>query len=401
MGLNSGAMNPLQYTPRLSKRTAHIESFKVMELVKEAHALQAQGKPIIHLSIGEPDFGAPEPVRQALRASLLTGDFRYTQATGMASLREAISRYYLTRFNVNVDANRIIVTAGASAALTLACAALVNPGDGVLMTDPSYPCNRHFVSAFEGKPRLLVCDASTRFQMTAALLEEHWTATDTGTLIASPSNPTGTSIPWDELGKIMQVVRGRQGFAIVDEIYLELTYGSKPRSVLELGDDMIVTNSFSKYFNMTGWRLGWLVVPPALVADFEKLSQNLYICPSALAQQAALSCFTDESLAIFDERKQIFAQRRDFIVPALQALGIDIPVVPDGAFYAWLDVSKTGIGAKQLAHRLLHEAHISVVPGEDFGMHRADDFIRLSYATGMPQLQQAVGRLSDFFKTRI
>ena len=372
-----------------------------MELVKEAHALQAQGKPIIHLSIGEPDFGAPEPVREALRESLLKDAFPYTQATGTASLRSAISHYYLTRFNCRIDPNRIIVTAGASAALTLACAALVNPGDGVLMTDPSYPCNRHFVSAFEGQPKLLVCDASTRFQMTAALLEQNWTTNDVGTLIASPSNPTGTSIAWDELFKIMQVVRNRKGFAIVDEIYLELSYANKPRSVLELGDDMIVTNSFSKYFNMTGWRLGWLVVPPALVSDFEKLSQNLYICPSALAQQAALSCFTEQSLAIFDERKHIFAQRRDFIVPALQSMGLDIPAVPDGAFYTWLDVSKTGIGAKKLAHRLLHEAHVSVVPGEDFGVHRADDFIRLSYATAMPELVEAVDRLRDFFRNRI
>ena len=371
-----------------------------MELVKQAHALQAQGKPIIHLSIGEPDFGAPEPVRAALQHALSQGEFPYTQATGLASLREAISNYYLTRFGVPIDANRIIVTAGASAALTLACAALVNPGDGVLMTDPGYPCNRHFVSAFDGKPKLVVCDASTRFQMTAAALENQWANDDVGTLIASPSNPTGTSIPWDELSKIMDVVRARKGFAIVDEIYLELTYGKKPRTILELGDDMIVSNSFSKFFNMTGWRLGWLVVPPSLVATFEKLAQNLYICPSALAQQAALSCFTKESLAIFDERKQIFAQRRDFIVPALQAIGLEIPVTPDGAFYAWLDVSKTGIGATALAQQLLHEAHISVVPGEDFGEHRTDDFIRLSYATSMPQLQEAVSRLQDFFQRK-
>ena len=390
-------MKPAQYTPRVANRTARIEPFKVMELVKQAHALQAQGKPIIHLSIGEPDFGAPQPVRAALQHALDEGDFPYTQATGLLNLREAISNYYLTRFGVQVDPNRIIVTAGASAALTLACAALVNPGDGVLMTDPGYPCNRHFVSAFDGVPKLVVCDASTRFQMTADALAKHWAGDDVGTLIASPSNPTGTSIAWDELCKIMDVVRARKGFAIVDEIYLELTYGKKPRTVLELGDDMIVSNSFSKYFNMTGWRLGWLVVPPTLVSTFEKLSQNLYICPSTLAQRAALTCFTEESLALFDDRKQIFAQRRDYIVPALQAIGLEIPVIPDGAFYAWLDVSKMGIGASALAHRLLHEAHISVVPGEDFGHHRADDFIRLSYATSMPQLEEAVGRLKNFF----
>ncbi|MEI7444051.1 MAG: pyridoxal phosphate-dependent aminotransferase [Burkholderiales bacterium] len=377
---------------RLAARTAAIAPFQVMELVKRAVLLEQQGRPVIHLSIGEPDFTAPEPVVDALERAVRAGLTQYTSAVGLPELREAIARDYRDRHGVAVDPARIIVTAGASAALSLACCALVDVGDEVLVTDPSYPCNRHFVAAFDGVAKPVPVFAGTRFQMTEALLASNWGPRTRGTLLASPANPTGTSIPFDELARIVGAVRARGGFAIVDEIYLGLTYDGRARSALELGEDVIVVNSFSKYFQMTGWRLGWLVVPPSAVAAFEKLSQNLYICASALAQQAAIACFDPASLAIYEQRRGILRDRRDYIVPAMRGLGFDVPVTPDGAFYAWLDGSRFG-DSGALASRLLDEASVSLVPGHDFGTNEPERWLRLSYATERAKLEEAVARI--------
>jgi aspartate/methionine/tyrosine aminotransferase len=377
---------------KVAARTARIEPFRVMELVKRAHALEQQGRSIVHLSIGEPDFTAPPPVLDALDRAARAGHTQYTSAVGTAALRQAIARHYADRHQVDVEASRIVVTAGASAALMLACCALVDPGDEVLMTDPSYPCNRHFVSAFEGIARPLAVGADTRFQMSEALLRAHWGPRTVGALLASPANPTGTAIPFDELGRIIAACRELGGFALVDEIYLGLTYDGAPRSALEFGDDVIVTNSFSKYFNMTGWRLGWLVVPETLVPTVEKLAQNLFICASTLAQHAALACFEPQTLAVFEERRQEFKRRRDFIVPAMRSLGFEVPVTPEGAFYVWLDCSRFG-DSEAVATRLLDEAGVSLVPGHDFGLNEPGRWLRLSYATSMGKLEEAVGRI--------
>jgi aspartate/methionine/tyrosine aminotransferase len=385
-------------TPRLAARTARIAPFQVMELVKRAAQREAQGRPVIHLSIGEPDFTAPEPVVEALERAVRAGRTQYTAAVGLAPLREAIAGDYARRHGVHVDPARIIVTAGASAALSLACCALVDPGAEVLLTDPSYPCNRHFVAAYDGVPRGVPVFADTRFQLTEALLAAHWGPRTVGALLASPANPTGTSIPFDELRRIVDATRARGGFTIVDEIYLGLTYDHVPRTALALGDDVIVTDSFSKYFHMTGWRLGWIVVPPALVPTFEKLAQNLYICASALAQQAALACFEPASLAVYEARRAAFRERRDYIVPALRGLGLDVPVMPDGAFYAWLDCSRFG-DSSALATRLLEEADVSLVPGADFGSNDPQRWMRLSYATPLPQLVEAIRRIGRVLAT--
>ena len=387
----------------LARRTRQIEPFHVMELVKRAAALQAAGHPVIHMSIGEPDFTAPPPVIEALEQAVRAGLTGYTPALGIEPLRRAIARDYADRFDLDVDPQRVIVTAGASAALTLACVALVDPGDKVLLTDPSYPCNRHFVAACDGVPTLVPVGPETRFQMTAELLRGHWDASVKGTMIASPANPTGTSIPFDELAAIVEEVRQRRGFTIVDEIYLDLSYGlpgaaAKPRSALELGDDLIVTNSFSKFFSMTGWRLGWLVVPQSLVPVFEKLAQNLFICPSALAQYGALACFTPQSMAIYAQRREAFRQRRDYIVPALEAIGLPVPAKPDGAFYVYVDCAGTGMGSTGFCNRLLDEAHVSLVPGHDFGQHEPDRYLRLSYATSLPSLKEAIDRMDAWLR---
>lgn len=386
--------------PALARRTAQISPFLVMELLARAKALEMAGKPVLHMSIGEPDFTAPEPVVQALEQAVRNGQTQYTAATGIEPLRRAIAEHYQRDFRVQVDPSRIVVTAGASAALTLACCALVNPGDRVLMTDPSYPCNRHFVASYDGVAELVPVGPQTRFQMTRALLEQHWHAGVKGTLLASPANPTGTSIPFNELAGIVDACRKRNGFTIVDEIYLGLSYDGLPRSALELGEDLIVTNSFSKYFHMTGWRLGWLVVPQAYARDFEKLSQNLYICASALAQQAAVACFTPEAMSIYEARREEFRRRRDYIVPALRRIGLDVPVTPDGAFYVYIDCSRFSNDSGAFADELLERTYVSLVPGADFGSHDAKRYLRLSYATPLEKLQEAVDRLGKYLAAR-
>ncbi len=385
-------------TSSRAKRTHVIQPFKVMEMVKRANALARAGHPVIHLSIGEPDTDAAPAVNQALIEQLKNGRFPYTEARGLGDLRQAISRYYRQRFAAEIDPQRVLITAGASGALTLACAALVDPGDHVLMADPSYPCNRYFVAAFDGVAQLIDCDASTRFQPTLSKLQQHWGAKSKGVLLATPANPTGTSIEYSTLTGITDWVAKQGGFSLIDEIYLELSYGEKPKSILQHTDQVFVTNSFSKFFSMTGWRLGWLVLPPQWVSIFESLQQNLYICPSSLAQQAALECFSPASLALMDQRTQSLKERRDFIVPALEQGGLTIPCAPDGAFYVYADVSHFGLPATEFANRLLNEEYVAVVPGADFGQHNNERYIRLSYATAMEPLREAVARIGKFVK---
>ncbi|MGY8523801.1 pyridoxal phosphate-dependent aminotransferase [Paracidovorax citrulli] len=384
-----------------ASRLANIRPFHVMELAKQAAELERAGRSIIHMGIGEPDFTAAEPVVRAAADAMRRGVTQYTGALGIEPLREAIVRYYRSAYGIEVPSRRVIVTAGASGALLLACAVLVEIGAEVLMPDPSYPCNRHFVAAFDGQARMIPSGPQARFQLTAAQVREHWGDATRGVLLASPSNPTGTSILPDELRQILAEVRQRDGFAIVDEIYQGLSYDGSPVSALSLDDNVVTVNSFSKYFNMTGWRLGWLVVPDALVPAFEKVAQNLFICASAVAQHAALACFTPEALAIYDERKEEFRRRRDLIVPALEAVGLRVPVKPDGAFYVYADcreVNHPAAGdADRLTQAILKDAGVVLVPGMDFGPHTANDHIRISYATSMAHIEEAMQRLAKLF----
>lgn len=386
--------------PILASRLANIAPFHVMELAKMATELERQGRSIIHMGIGEPDFTAAPPVIEAATRAMTDGRLQYTAATGIPALREAISVHYRRVYGLDVPASRIIVTAGASAALLLACAALVEKDAEVLMPDPSYPCNRHFVAAFDGCAKMIPSGPEQRFQLSDEVVRAHWGAATRGVLLASPSNPTGTSIPHEELARIVATVREKNGFTIVDEIYQGLTYDDAPFSALSLGEDVVVINSFSKYFNMTGWRLGWLVVPEAMVPQIEKLAQNLFICASSVAQHAGVACFADESIAIYEQRKAEFRRRRDYIVPALRELGFKVPVTPDGAFYVYADCSALADDADRLTIDMLNEAGVVLVPGLDFGPHTAKQYIRLSYATSMDNLQEAVERLRRFFNAR-
>ena len=388
---------------KLARRLEHIEPFYVMECAKTAaqiaHSAECDpargGERMIFLNIGEPDFSAPPAVVQAAEACMRSGHTQYTQATGLPELRERIARWYGTRFGLDIDAQRIVVTAGASAALQLACLALFEAGDEVLMPDPSYPCNRHFVAAAGATARLLPASAEARFQLDAAGVQAHWNAHTRGVLLASPSNPTGTSIARAEMAAIVEAVRARGGVTLVDEIYLGLSYDPAfGHSALEHGDDVVSINSFSKYFSMTGWRLGWLVLPPELVAPVEKLAQNLYICASTVAQHAALACFEQASIAEYERRREEFRRRRDVVVPALQALGLTVPVMPDGAFYAWADCSAFNTSSWDFCFDMMKRAHVALTPGRDFGPHAADRYVRLSFASSMATLQQALQRLA-------
>jgi aspartate/methionine/tyrosine aminotransferase len=377
---------------------AGIEPFHVMELMAKAQALEAQGREIVHMEVGEPDFPTPKPIIEAAQSFLAGGHVHYTSALGITPLREAIAGFYATRYGVTVDPARIVVTAGASGALLLALGALITPGDEWLLTDPGYPCNRHFVRFCEGVPRALDVNATTNFQPTAAKVDTGWTSRTKGLLVASPANPTGTLIEPEQLAALWETVRARGGTLIVDEIYHGLTYGGNEdfdaRTALELSDDIIVINSFSKYFGMTGWRLGWLVVPPHMVRDIEKLAQNLYIAPSTLAQQAVLAAFMPETLAICEARRMEFKARRDLLLPGLRQIGFDIPVEPKGAFYIYAGIGELDTDCYRLAGRLLNEAGVAATPGLDFGDNAPGRHMRFAYTTSTEQLALGIERMS-------
>jgi aspartate/methionine/tyrosine aminotransferase len=384
----------------LSKRSDSIGPFFVMELVKEAEQLERAGRCIVHLSIGEPDFTAPEPVVEAARVALEAGRSRYTPALGTSELRAAIGGFYRDRFGLDVEAERIVVTAGASGALVLLLSCLLDPGDELLLPDPSYPCNRHIASALGAQTRLVPCGPQQRFHLNVAAVQSAWSQRTRAVLIGSPSNPTGTTIDRDALAALCDWVHDRGGFALVDEIYQGLTYDHAPATALSLDSRVAVINSFSKYFGMTGWRLGWIVAPRAWVSALERLSQNLYLCPSAVAQHAALACFEPGCIGVFEQRRDEFRQRRDFLVPALRQLGFRVPVLPDGAFYVYADIEAVARrsggrpeGSMQFARRLLNEAGVCLVPGEDFGHADSERYVRVSYAASMAHLQEAIERM--------
>lgn len=388
---------------RITQRAQRIEPFYVMEVAKAASRIAAQvahtDSPMIFLNIGEPDFTAPPLVQEAAVKAIHHGLSHYTQATGLPELRERISQWYAQRFAVNVPASRIVVTAGASAALQLACLALIEPGDEILMPDPSYPCNRHFVAAAEGTAVLIPTTAEERFQLNVHKVSAAWGPKTRGVLLASPSNPTGTSIAPDELRRIHEVVSSQGGITLIDEIYLGLSHDAQyGDTALKIDEQIISINSFSKYFNMTGWRLGWMVVPEKLVPVIERLAQNLFICPSTISQYAALACFEPESLLEYERRRAQFKARRDYFIPALNALGLCVPVMPDGAFYAWANCSpacnKLGLSSSwDLSFEIMNRAHVAVTPGRDFGSADTAHFLRFSTANSMGQLHTAIDRL--------
>ncbi|MBU0751873.1 MAG: pyridoxal phosphate-dependent aminotransferase [Gammaproteobacteria bacterium] len=382
----------------VADRMAEIQPFHVMELMAKAKALEAQGRSIIHMEVGEPDFRTPQPVVEAAQRFIATGQVFYTNALGLPQLREAIAGFYATRYGLGVDPARIVVTAGASGALLLALGALVNPGDEWLLTDPGYPCNRHFIRLLEGRPRAIPVDATTGFQPTPEKVGAGWTANTRGLLVASPNNPTGTMIEPSRLAELALAVRSRGGTLIVDEIYHGLTYDTDARTALEIADDIVVINSFSKYFGMTGWRLGWMVVPPGMVRDIEKLAQNLFIAPSAPAQHAALAAFQPETLAILEARRKEFRARRDLLLPGLRTLGFRIDAVPQGAFYIYAGIGDLGTDSHALASDLIERAGVAATPGLDFGANAPERHMRFAYTVAAEKLGDGLDRMARHFR---
>jgi len=378
---------------RLASRMANIVPFEVMEISSAARKLERDGHDVIHMEVGEPDFRTPQPIIDAAIAALNSQPMYYSSAIGMLPLREAIANFYQTKYGVTVSPDRIIVTAGSSAALLMTMGVLLNRGDEVLMADPGYPCNRHYVHAMDGIPKSIPVGPEFAYQLAASHIEQHWGPRSAAALVATPSNPTGTLVSDAELRAIHKAVTERGGTLIVDEIYQGLTYGIEPSTALSIADDIFVTSSFSKYFQMTGWRLGWAVVPAAYVREFETLAQHLFISPSAPAQYAALAAFDPRTLEIVEARRSEFKARRDFLIPALRELGFGIPVVPQGAFYIYADSTKLGVSSFDLSRKILAQAHVALTPGKDFGTNHPERHIRIAYTNKIPRLAEAIERI--------
>ena len=383
------------YQPRgFARRVDEIEPFRVVEVLARATELSAAGRDIVHMAAGEPDFATAAPIIEAGRAALARGATYYSQAAGIPELREALSRYYADDYGLDIAPERIMVTPGASGALLLVSALLMNPGDGMLMTDPGYPCNRHFLRLVEGRGQLVPVGAASNFQLNAALVAANWQANTIGAMVASPANPTGTALSAEELAALSLEVRSRNGYLVVDEIYHGLGYDAPTPSILAVDPDAFVINSFSKYFGMTGWRLGWLVAPEVAVVEMEKLSQNLFISMSTMAQYAALAGFEPATREILEQRRDTFRQRRDYLLPAVQELGFSVPCKPQGAFYIYADASRFTSDSQHFCMQLLEEHGVALTPGVDFGHHLANQHLRFSYTTGMDRLELAVERLA-------
>jgi aspartate/methionine/tyrosine aminotransferase len=379
-----------------ARRVSEIGPFEVMEILSRAHALEAAGRRVVHMEIGEPDFTAPAPVVEAGVCALREGMTAYTSALGLPALREAIAAHYRTRFGVPVAPERIAVTAGASGALLLTMALYVDRDDEVLVPDPGYPGYRHIVRAFEGRPRALKVNPDAEFQPTLEAVARGWGPRTVGLVLGSPANPCGTLIAPNELERIAEFITARGGVLIVDEIYQGLVYGQAPATAAGLPGNVVLVNSFSKYFCMTGWRLGWAVLPEHDMRGFEKLAQHLFICPSSAAQHAALAAFTPESRAILEARRSEFERRRDYLVPALEAVGLRIPARPRGAFYVYADCSRFGLDARAFALDLLAQEAVAATPGADFGDNATQQFLRFAYTRALPELEEGASRLARY-----
>ncbi|BBP03481.1 aminotransferase [Sulfuriferula plumbiphila] len=384
--------------PRIAARMAGIAPFHVMDILARARQLEAQGHAIIHLEIGEPDFPTPRPIIEAGMAALNQGDLHYTPALGLPQLRSAIADFYAQHYGVQLSAQRVIVTPGASGALLLALGVLANPGDTVLLADPGYPCNRHFARFIEARTLAVPVGADTGYQLTPELVERYWAPGIKVVLLASPSNPTGTVVPDADVRAIAGICAARGATLIVDEIYHGLIYEGSYHTALAHSNQVFVVNSFSKYFQMTGWRLGWLAAPEWAIEALDRLVQNLYLAASTPAQYAALAAFMPATLAILETRKAELKVRRDYLASALRELGFDLPVLPQGAFYLYAGCGRFSQDSFAFAAQILEQTGVAITPGVDFGTHQAQRFVRFAYTTSLPDLQEAVRRLREYLQ---
>ena len=385
-----------------SSRINDIQPFHVMALLARAKELEAEGKDIIHMEIGEPDFPTPQPIVDAGIEAIKDGDVHYTSALGLLALREAIAGFYKTRYELNISYERIAVTPGASGALMLALGTIMQEGDEVLLADPGYPCNKNFVRFLSGKARSISVDATSSYQLTLKHLQDNWSNNTRVVMLASPSNPTGTLLDEEELAAMAKYAKEKNAYLIVDEIYHGLIYSGEMNTALAINkekelDDIIVINSFSKYFNMTGWRLGWLVVPESLTNKIDKLAQNIFLAAPTPSQHAALAAFETKTIAILESYKVEFKQRRNFLLVKLKELGFKIEIEPQGAFYVYANCEKFTQDSYQFCYDLLENIGVAITPGKDFGDNKANVFVRFAYTTSISRIEEAIQRLATYF----
>lgn len=379
-----------------ARRVAGIAPFHVMALLSKAREMEEGGREVIHMEIGEPDFATPAPIIRAGQEALANGRTHYTPALGLPALRRAISGHYRDHYGIEVPWQRIVVTPGGSGALLLACAALVDDGDRVLLTDPGYPCNKHFVRLFGGEAVAVAVGSQTGYQFDGSSVVDNWDDRTVAAMLASPANPTGTLVAPTVLEDVIRLISQRDGSLIMDEIYHGLEYGGHAQTALRYSDDVFVINSFSKYFGMTGWRLGWMVVPEEYVDGIERIAQNVFLAPSTPAQYAALAAFSPETKALLEERRLIFRDRRDYLLPAIRELGFSVPVTPDGAFYIYANCSKFTSDSFAFAQDILDKTGVVITPGADFSDIDPQNYVRFAYTTDLAKLKRAVQKLSDY-----
>lgn len=364
--------------------------------MERAWAAERAGHSIIHLEAGEPDFGTPGPVVAAATSAIAKGDVHYTPSLGIPELRRAISTYYLDRYDVHVAPERVVVTTGASAALLLAFAAVINPGDSILMSDPGYPCNRNLLRICEGATDAIPVGPENQYQLSSVDVDRHWTQGTKGVLVGSPSNPTGSVIDEAELKAILQVCLEREGVSFIDEVYSELVYERQPTTALSLSEDIFVINSFSKQFGMTGWRLGWLVCPEWAIDAIRTLQQNIYISPPMPAQAARVAAFTPEVWELVEQRRREFQLRRDVLVAGLRDIGFQVPVMPSGGFYVYACCKEFTDDSSDLVLNVLDHAGVALAPGDDFGSFQATEHVRVSYTTSLENIREGLKRMREY-----
>ena len=385
--------------PKLSRRAEQLSPFHVMDILAQAKALSKQGRSICHMEVGEPDFSTAQPIIDAGIVALEQYTTHYTPALGLPELREEIAAYYERKFSLEIDPRRVIVTPGASGALQLAMLCLLDAGDNVLLADPGYPCNRNIARVLAADAVAVPVSAENYYQLDARSVAQHWNNRTRVAMVASPSNPTGTILPREQLQSLCQLVEKKQGRVIVDEIYQGLVYEEQEYTALGVSDECFVINSFSKYFGMTGWRLGWMVVPDFYVDAIDRIAQNIFLAPPTVSQVAALTALQAGTQEIFDARRDEFRQRRDFLLPALEQMGFEVAVKPQGAFYIYANCHRFTDDSFDWVKRLLVEQGVAVTPGIDFGSYLANIHCRFAYTQSLEILQRAVDKIDAFVRT--
>lgn len=364
-----------------------------MELLEKAKEMEARGEDIVHMEVGEPDFATPQSVRDEAIKAIVEGQTFYTHSLGLNELRQKISLFYEKKEGTFVAPERIVVTSGTSGAFLLLASVLLERGRTLGISDPGYPCYRNFALMADAEIIALPVSADTRYQVMPKQVAALKKAPEV-LIVCNPSNPTGSLYEENILRDLHQVLLSRGGTLVVDEIYGGLTYGHDVRSALTLGDDLVVVNGFSKTYAMTGWRLGWMVVPEELVRPIQKVAQNVFISPPSIAQHAALHAFDAD--ADLEEMRKTYQERRDYVLPRLRTMGFQIPINPEGAFYVYAGIGKWRLDSMIFVERALTEAKVALTPGYDFGIYQAESHVRFSYASSLERLKEGCKRLEEW-----